>query len=147
MTTTEPNDRDIEEIYLECRRQGMGERQAARFLGTTHREIQQYATMNDDFRLRLEDALAERLEMAEHRAWQAAHDGDPAMLKATLESHNPAEWTKPTPDMILKVQRDVDEIDVPDLLKRLQAAQRQQELRERSIETTATEGDSNASDL
>lgn len=130
---------EVIEFYLELRRQGMGERQAARVVNSTHRDIQQYADMNPDFAARLEDALLERLERVEAKMWQAAQEGSETAGKLVLESHAPTEWTKPTPDMILRVQQDADTIDIEALRQRLEAAQHQQELREKSIEAKAIE--------
>jgi hypothetical protein len=123
------DDRVAIETYLEMRRSGMGERQAARQFGVSHREIQQYADMNPDFAAALEDALLERLERVEAKMWEAAQEGSETAAKTVLESHAPVEWSKPSPEMILKVQREVEDIDVPDLLKRLEAAKAQQEQR------------------
>ena len=128
------------EDYLELRRSGLGERQAARAFGVNHREIAAYAEMNPDFKLALEDALAERLERVESKMWEAAQEGSETAAKTVLESHAPTEWTKPSPEMILKVQQSVEDVDVPALLQRLEAAKRQQELRAGSIEVEATDG-------
>jgi hypothetical protein len=127
---------DVIEAYLEMRRAGVGERQAARFMGCSHRDIASYADANPDFALRLEDALAERLERVEGAVWQAGQAGDMTAAAKVLDSHAPDQWIKPTPEMILSVRDDrpltLDE--VRDLKTTLEAAKRQKELRESSIE-------------
>lgn len=133
------DDEAVIDVYLEMRRAGMGERQAARRLGTTHREIAAYADMNPEFAMRLEDALLERLEAVEHKVWEAGQAGDMTAAKQVLESHAPAEWTKPTPEMILRVQQVDADIDVGDLKARLEAAQRKIELDRVAIEVDSDE--------
>lgn len=131
---------DNAEAYLEMRRSGMGERTAARAFGVSHREIAEYASMHPEFRLALEDALAERLERVEAKMWLAAQEGSETAAKTVLESHAPTEWTKPTPEMILKVQQSVESVDVPALYERLEEVKRQKELRAGSIEVEAEDG-------
>ena len=111
-------------LYLEMRRYGVGERAAARYLGTSHREIAAYAEAVPAFKLALEDAIHERLERVAEAVYVAGQQGDMTAARMVLESHAPAEWTKPTPEMLVKVQRDepltLDEVS--DLKKRLEAA-------------------------
>lgn len=134
-------DDEVIEVYLELRRQGMGEKAAARFLGTTHREIAAYAAANPDFAMALEDALAERLEKVAEAVYRAAQDGDMTAAKQVLESHAPAEWTKPTPEMILKVRRDepLTLEEVSSLRERLERAARKEALDAVAVEVDGEE--------
>lgn len=139
--TEAASDADVIEIYLEMRRSGMGERAAARVLGTSHREIAAYAEANPTFKLALEDAIAERLERVEAKVWEAGQNGDITAATKVLESHAPAEWTKPTPEMILKVQRDepLSLEEVKELHKKLEAANHKAALDSSAIEVEGEE--------
>lgn len=140
---TAATEEDVIELYLEMRRSGVGERAAARVLGTSHREIAAYAEANPAFKLALEDALAERLERVEQKVWEAGQEGDITAAKQVLESHAPAEWTKPTPEMLVKVQTEqpltLDEVN--DLRKKLEAAQHKAALDAKAIEVEEVPGD------
>ncbi len=129
-------DAEVIELYLEMRRQGVGERAAARYLGASHREIAAYAEAVPSFKMALEDALAERLEKVEEKIWQAGQEGDMTAATKIVESHAPAEWTKPTPEMLVKIQRDepltLDEVS--ELKKKLEAAAHKEALDAVAIE-------------
>lgn len=127
-------------MYLEMRRDGVGERSAARQVHADHRELAAWFEMNPDARARLEDALIERIERVEAKMWAAGQEGDINAATKVLESHLPAEWTKPTPEMILRVQQVDADIDVGDLKARLEAAQRKIELDSVAIEVEADDG-------
>jgi hypothetical protein len=132
----EISEQQVMALYLDMRRSGVGERAAARYLGTSHREIAAYAEAVPAFKLALEDAIHERLERVAEAVYVAGANGDITAAKLVLESHAPAEWTKPTPEMLVKVQRDepltLDE--VADLHKRLAAAARKETLDAVAIE-------------
>lgn len=137
----EASEQDIINFYLDMRREGMGERQAARALGVSHREIMAYAEAVPSFKMALEDALIERIEAVEHKVYEAGQAGDITAAKMVLESHLPAEWTKPTPEMLVKVQRDepmtLEEVNV--LRQKLEAAKHKAELDAGAIEVEASE--------
>jgi hypothetical protein len=129
-------DAEVIELYLEMRRQGVGERSAARYIGASHREIAAYAEAVPEFKAALEDALAERIEKVAEQVYVAGQAGDIAAAKMVLESHSPSEWVKPTPEMLVKVQRDepltLDE--VAELKKKLEAAAHKEALDAVAIE-------------
>ena len=130
-------DNEVLEMYLEMRRTGVGERSAARRVNADHRELAAWFEMNPAAKARLEDALLERLEMVEQKMWEAGQEGDINAATKVLESHLPAEWTKPTPEMILRVQQVDADVDVSALRARLEAAQRKIELDRVAIDVEA----------
>lgn len=107
-------------VYLEARRDGVGEIAAARLVNSSAKEIERFARLNPRFADALEDAIAESLERIEAKVKESAQDGDFQAAKLVLESHLPERWTKPDREMIVRLGQP-EEIDVVALHKRLEA--------------------------
>lgn len=107
-------------VYLEARRNGMGEIAAARKVNSTAKEIERFARLNPSFADALEDAVNESLERIEFKMKEAAQDGDFQAGKLVLETHLPTKWVKPERELLIRLGQP-EEIDVAELHKRLEA--------------------------
>lgn len=128
-----------QEFYLELRRKGYGPIVSARTIGSTAREVDEYLRLDRRFADAVDEAIAESMEKVEHAVIESAQDGDLVAARLVLESHKPAEWTKPERDINFNVLP--QGFDVDDLHRRLGEA-----ARKKAIEVTSREAKPDDSD-
>lgn len=114
-------DEQLEELYLDARRRGMGPISAARYVGAPYRAMQAYIAANPDFSARVDDAVNESMEKVENKVMEAGQAGDLTAAKMILESHRPQEWTKPDREVMVRLGLD-DNLNIDELRQRLELA-------------------------
>lgn len=124
----------MEQEYLSYRREGVGPNSAAIKVGVRPRAMAAYIEGNLEFAMKVDEALAERIEAVEEQAWAAAtrtttdedgfeiKAGEPWAIKMVLESHLPDTWSRPDREAILRIGAAADDIDINELHKRLALA-------------------------
>ncbi len=113
----------LKQQYLDEIRKGKGPITAARAIGSTQAMMNEYLAMDLLFAEQVDEARAEALEAVEAKVFERATEGDLGAAKMILESHLPDKWTRPDKDMILRLGRIEEDIDIAALHARLEAAQ------------------------
>lgn len=117
---------EVQEEYLDLRRRGVGAITAARAIHVPADEMQRYINMVPEFGAKVEEALAERIERVENKAWELAQDGNFKEMELVLTTQASKDWMRPDKEMILKLQQqtELSDEDLTELHRRLEMRQK-----------------------